>query len=602
MIVQCPQCSTRFRLDPRRLSERGARVTCSVCQHGFVVRPADDVEALDPFATTNVDAPRAPVAFDAETTASSSIPAFDFDSAPHDAKTAVHIVPPGFRDNERSPRSFDDLSTDVDAPATRTSMSLDEVSAAVRHDDFLAIDINHDDEPTSIGDDDVMSIDEDEVVSIDDEPTIDLAAHTQLQQPAAPQYMPETNSRASTVVTHTPSLLLEQSRGGSASGQSTFQQQAHEQTTSVMFVPSLSRPDNDALRESAMLSAGGGMETFVGRIDPALMARSIPQQDDADLMMNGGLSSDGTYSPPQETTRPAIAFEGPTDVHGLQLDRPERRQTRPMQSGLSEGMTQDGVSRQATAPETNRGMRIARGAMTVMLSLTLIGLALFALVRSGQLDMEVLLDPERIVNGNEVEGATGILGVQPLSMRSVLYPTVHGRILVFTGEAQNTSTQPVSNLEVVAEVFGKDEKVIASAREQLGVVLSVAELSRLETPEAVSRAFAQKSTGPVTLAPGEHVQFMVVISPAPRELRSSRHRVRLAQVAAPPAVTAPQPAPVVPEVVNEPPAQIETAPVGATDDDAAQRKAKLKAKRMKMKRKARGADGDEQPTPSEPAE
>lgn len=583
-------------------------MTCSVCQHGFVVRPADDVEIeLDPFSTTAVDNPRAPVKFDSDTTSNETLGAFGFESSPHDAKTAVHIVPPGFRDSERRP----------------SAMSLDEVSAAVQPDmrlrtpapfpavqhqpqriqddrtqeDFLAIDLGHD-EPTSIGDDEVMSIDEDEVVAIDDEPTIDLAAHTQhTTQTRVPQYMPETNSRASTVVAHTPSLLLEQSRAG----QSAYPQQAHDQPTSVIQVPSLGRPDNDALRESAMLSAGGGMETFVGRIDPALMARAIPQQDDSDLMMSGGLSTDGTFSPPQETTRPAIAFEGPTDIHGLELNRPERRQTRPMQSGLSEGMTQDGVSRQIV-PEVSRGMRIVRGAMTVMLSLTLIALALFALVRSGQLDMEVLLDPERIVKGNEVEGATGVLGVEPLSMRSVLYPTVHGRILVFTGEAQNTSMQPITNLEVVAEVFGKDEKIIASAHEPLGVVLSVAELSRLETPEAASRAFAAKSTGPVTLAPGEHVQFMVVISPAPRELRSSRHRVRLAQIAGQPAVTAPQPvvAPEVGAAVEQPaPAPAQTEGATVTDDDAAQRKAKLKAKRLKQKRKGR-TDSDEQP--SEPAE
>ncbi|HSI06641.1 MAG: zinc-ribbon domain-containing protein [Myxococcota bacterium] len=640
MIVQCPQCSTRFRLDPRRLSDRGARVTCSVCSHGFVVRPDDDVEELDPFASTKVDAPQQPfgppVAFDSDTTAHEVIPpSFDLNQSPHETKTAVHMVAPASRG--RAPTSFDDLETLVDPPS-RAAMTLDDVSAAVAPGmpshggaafptasplapayDMMDIDIS-DDSATAVTDDDVMSIDDDDLVSIEDEPTVDQDVAVALRGAAMPEPMGGESSRAATRVVQTPSLFVEPTNpigmdiplpspspypGPSSLPDSpVFPDQIAQARTSIIQVPSLTRPTNEAHQQSAMLSAGGGMETFVGRIDPALMARAIPQQDDTELLLSGGLGSDGTYSPPQEPTRPSIeAFEGQTAIHDLQLGRlGPRRETRPLPSGLGEGATQDGVPRPPPPPDATTGTRFVRGATTVMLSVVLLALAVFALVRSGQLDTEVLRDPERIVRGDTVEGASGILGVQPTSMRSVLYPTVHGKILVFTGEVKNTSTQPVSSLEVIAEVRKQDDTLIGEARGSLGVVLSVAELARLETPEAATRAFAAKQTGPLTIAPGERVPFMVVISPAPRELRSTRHRVRLVQAAPPPVpVTAPAlPAEPAPREVAPPSQEAPSfkTPDAGGEHDVMQNKTKMKAKRTKTKRKARDADDG---TPSEPA-
>ena len=611
-----------------------------MCSHGFVVRPDDDVEPLDPFASTKVDqAPQpafaSPVAFDADTTAHEvTPPTFDLDASPHETKTAVHMVAPGGR--PQAPARFDELETLVDPPS-RAAMTLDDVSAAVNPGlpshggaafpgepqgsayDFMNIEIA-DDSATAVSDDDVMSIDDDDLVSIEDEPTIDQRVAGAVRESAPPQYMAAESSRSPTRVVQTPSLFIESTGDlalpSSISGSSVFgdpppgadapafPDHIAQARTSIIQVPSLTRPANEAHQQSAMLSAGGGMETFVGRIDPALMARAVPQQDDADLMMSGGLSLDGTYSPPQEETRPAIHPEGQTAVHDLQLGRlGPRRETRPLlTSGLGEGTTQDGVSRPAPQPEATAGTRIVRAVTTVLLSIVLLALAVFALVRSGQLDTEVLRDPERIVRGDAIEGASGILGVQPTSMRSVLYPTVHGKILVFTGEVKNTSTQPVGNLEVIAEVRKQDDTLLGEGRGSLGVVLSVAELARLDTPEAATRAFAAKQTGPLTIAPGERVPFMVVISPAPRELRSGRHRVRLVQAAptpvpvSAPALSPPTPAPVAPKAAP-PVDELKQQPV-SSERELPPGKVKAKAKRAKMKRKARDAEDD---TPAEPA-
>ncbi len=49
MIVQCPNCDTRYRLDETRLDQDGAQVRCSRCSHVFFVsppRPEDDADVV----------------------------------------------------------------------------------------------------------------------------------------------------------------------------------------------------------------------------------------------------------------------------------------------------------------------------------------------------------------------------------------------------------------------------------------------------------------------------------------------------------------------------------------------------------------------------
>ncbi len=49
MIIDCEQCSTKFKLDDERIPEDGIRVRCSRCQHAFFVkRPGTSWEDQDP--------------------------------------------------------------------------------------------------------------------------------------------------------------------------------------------------------------------------------------------------------------------------------------------------------------------------------------------------------------------------------------------------------------------------------------------------------------------------------------------------------------------------------------------------------------------------
>ena len=58
MIVTCPNCSSRYRIDPSKIRGRGAKITCPTCAHKFVVYREDGAEAGAPgSAATATPAP-----------------------------------------------------------------------------------------------------------------------------------------------------------------------------------------------------------------------------------------------------------------------------------------------------------------------------------------------------------------------------------------------------------------------------------------------------------------------------------------------------------------------------------------------------------------
>jgi predicted Zn finger-like uncharacterized protein len=68
MIVTCPQCSTRYHLDPEALGSEGRRVRCASCGHRWLAKPPADVPTVlspvaepppPPAGTPNRAVPRA---------------------------------------------------------------------------------------------------------------------------------------------------------------------------------------------------------------------------------------------------------------------------------------------------------------------------------------------------------------------------------------------------------------------------------------------------------------------------------------------------------------------------------------------------------------
>jgi predicted Zn finger-like uncharacterized protein len=58
MIVPCPNCKSKFELDPDQIKEEGSKVRCSRCRHVFVVHKPD--RAPSPDSTTTDTAPEPP--------------------------------------------------------------------------------------------------------------------------------------------------------------------------------------------------------------------------------------------------------------------------------------------------------------------------------------------------------------------------------------------------------------------------------------------------------------------------------------------------------------------------------------------------------------
>lgn len=54
MIVTCPACSARYKIDASKLSGKGARITCPRCGHKFVVTPEGKGSAPSPAADWNL--------------------------------------------------------------------------------------------------------------------------------------------------------------------------------------------------------------------------------------------------------------------------------------------------------------------------------------------------------------------------------------------------------------------------------------------------------------------------------------------------------------------------------------------------------------------
>ncbi|GFE62229.1 DUF3426 domain-containing protein [Geobacter sp. AOG2] len=60
MIIQCEQCSTKFRLDDAKIKDKGVKVRCAKCRHVFTVTKQQQEQEPQPDAETGFERPVAP--------------------------------------------------------------------------------------------------------------------------------------------------------------------------------------------------------------------------------------------------------------------------------------------------------------------------------------------------------------------------------------------------------------------------------------------------------------------------------------------------------------------------------------------------------------
>ncbi|MCF6178258.1 MAG: zinc-ribbon domain-containing protein [Geopsychrobacter sp.] len=99
MVISCPECSTRFRVDESKIPERGAKIRCARCKHIFAVAPP--APAPEPVVEEPIQPPTEPASVAAP-------PAVDAPtSAPADKDFGYPEIGSGSND-EIDPSAFDD--------------------------------------------------------------------------------------------------------------------------------------------------------------------------------------------------------------------------------------------------------------------------------------------------------------------------------------------------------------------------------------------------------------------------------------------------------------------------------------------------------------
>lgn len=165
-------------------------------------------------------------------------------------------------------------------------------------------------------------------------------------------------------------------------------------------------------------------------------------------------------------------------------------------------------------------------------------------------------------------------GVRILNWRVSWYPTIKGRVLIFSGELENRATTP-ETIELVAELKNQDGVVIASSRAPLGVQLPLSQVYQLTTPDSLTHALAKatEQQNSIVKSPGKAESFVVVLLNPPEHAPLRNSNV-YATAAAPKIseITAPA----------SPPDQAVAPNLDNSTNEADEAKAKLKTK-MKSK-------------------
>lgn len=125
MVITCPSCSARYRLNPDKIQGRGAKITCPKCSHVFVVftdaeeKAAPPEPRVKPAARPVSSGSRDRIKDQATTTGAFKAVGIEESSAPKRTNTDgnIRIVAPGPRSTRRM-RTLD--STEMPAPPPPT--------------------------------------------------------------------------------------------------------------------------------------------------------------------------------------------------------------------------------------------------------------------------------------------------------------------------------------------------------------------------------------------------------------------------------------------------------------------------------------------------
>jgi predicted Zn finger-like uncharacterized protein len=309
------------------------------------------------------------------------------------------------------------------------------------------------------------------------------------------------------------------------------------------------KPEEDlSFVDADLLGDAGGVSDVSVGASPRAPTRSLPMEEaptvvssgldvepDNDQYLTGGLSLDGTLVPPEPAAppvNPGGSFEAVT--RAVSRDELIRHQ---LEAAPETAVAKADVLHASVASAPGAGgdgasvlARIAKGLGTLLVVAVLIfgGLVFLG---GGKIDARLLrFDKQAMQNLWGVAPQPALDGVQVSAMRAVVYPVSGLPVLVFFGDAKNSSGTTRSGLDVVATVRTRAGRVMASERAPLGVSLTPPELASLHDSSALAALYQAKvgAAGPSSLSPGAVAPFTVVIFRPPPQLESLEHIVELA--------------------------------------------------------------------------
>jgi predicted Zn finger-like uncharacterized protein len=616
MIVQCAKCGTKFRLDEAKIGLRGAKVRCAKCQNAFVVkRPAPEVPEAG--VGSDVTAPLAMAALNPQTgkmpikptaiEAQATVPSpFHLDTDPQDLavpKTAP-AAPPApvaleLDDGPTGPRAqsrptaqllpttdpdgppatiptpdttADDFSGNAalfgEVPGTSRTGTVHEVRTAVYMvpPEFRAGESSPGTRPQSpkpaLTDDAGIGVDVD---------SIDLDGK---------------DSEATQVAEAPPTARKHATPPAPPSGADLPTLPIPTSTGSPVPVDDVDLVDDDDVTLMAQApgpsasAAPGSPHASSGGSPPPTPPAEEPFGDPFAAMAEGGaISADGTVIPPTEVTGDPGA---PSDST-VESQATRATLNRIESTGRKAAPARAAASAPPAASASDTSWSIGVKILVWVMGMALLSVGVLFYLGGGHFDLSVI----GVKAGGQprIQTALGFREVQPVAMRSVLYPTRAGnQLLVFAGTAENRSGEPRSQIDVIAELYDEAGRVLATERAPLGLVLSPGDIAGLSDRNSVAEAFKQlvAKHGPPLIQAGGTAPFTVVMTQPPAGLGNLIHRIRLekgealAQTPAKP--TAPPPAD---EVTDD------------GDKTKGKKGAKDKAKQkkgLKGKRKAKAAD------------
>ncbi|MBN1962684.1 MAG: hypothetical protein JW841_17260 [Deltaproteobacteria bacterium] len=419
---------------------------------------------------------------------------------------------------ERPAVSFE-IGLEIDTPAKPSTASVD----------------TSDLEPELISDDDLMLLEPD----IESSPTIvqpsknkspanaTFSTFNQQVNSSAKAPLPVSSSNASAYEKTSVGSRLVSNKVPDSYSALSQEKNINDGDTRVTMVPSFKRTNQDEQQFSAWASDGL----------TAVRSISTAQDDFNDLMLEGGLSADGTFTAPTKTQAAPSDQMFPTKEYPSSDIKSGANQGDLLYASSQHVGQQVGPTRvlsvfEPQVYEPRSFFAIIFNIIGIIIILAIFAYGSLFFITDGNVDKKLLQFDKKAWNALwPKQPLVALDDMQIISMQSLLYPTFHGgSVLAFLGEIRNYGSSTRKQVQVTAQLRTNSGKLIKSANAPAGVSLGPNELrmaNDYKTLADIYRNLLKSAPELSTIAPGATLPFSVIIEKPPPMLAKLHHDLAL---------------------------------------------------------------------------